>query len=106
MEITHFPTLPLGANFVIDGMAYTKTSELVYRDSVGIECYIDPLFDAKIGKMKEAAAKAAVLPQTSTIPAATIQKAMEATFGEKEPVLSDTDVERIARRVAELIKGQ
>jgi hypothetical protein len=65
MEIKHFPTLPIGATFAVDGEAYTKTSELVFRDLYGFEHYIDPLFDAKLGR--ELAGRAtANTPQVDT----------------------------------------
>jgi hypothetical protein len=50
MEIKHFPTLAIGAVFTVDGETFTKHSELVYRDPYGMERYIDPLFDAKLGR--------------------------------------------------------
>lgn len=66
MEIVHFLKLPNGATFVVDGETFTKHEGLVYTDAFGLEHYIDPLFDAKLGKAlaaqkaeAEAAAKAA-----------------------------------------------
>lgn len=50
MEIKHFPTLAVGSVFIVDGETFTKHSELVYRDVYGMERYIDPFFDAKLGK--------------------------------------------------------
>jgi hypothetical protein len=59
MEIINFPALAVGATFVVDGEAFTKRSELVFTDYIGIEHYIDPLFDAKLGKALAAIAAAA-----------------------------------------------
>lgn len=105
--IKYFPTLEMGGTFVVDGEVYTKIGDLTFRDAVGTEQNIDPLFDAKLGKVLEAA-KAA---QAGTQPAAsTIQKAMETIFGDPSGSalggLSDTDVERIAQRVAAILGGK
>jgi hypothetical protein len=52
MKIEHFLTLlKVGDTFVVDGEKFTKLTELTYRDSYGLEHYIDPLFDAKLGKV-------------------------------------------------------
>lgn len=50
MEITHFHSLPVGAMFTIDGEGFRKTSEVAYRGVDGLERYIDPITDAKLGK--------------------------------------------------------
>jgi|SRR5271156_832755 len=105
-EIVHFPTLAIGANFVVEGEAFTKTSELMYRDAVGMEHHIDHFFDVKLGRQLEAAKQAQVGTQQSAAP--TIQTAMEQAFGEPTGSalggLSDADVERVARRVAAILK--
>lgn len=51
MQIIHFPTLAIGSTFVVDGEAFVKNTELTFRDPYGLEHYIDPLFDAKLGKV-------------------------------------------------------
>jgi hypothetical protein len=74
MEIVHFFKLANGASFVVDGEVFTKLEGLVYRDAFGLEHYIDPLFDVKLGKvLAEEAAK--VAPQVDT--SATIVKDTE-----------------------------
>jgi hypothetical protein len=50
MQIVHFPKLAIGAVFTVDGETFTKYSELIFRDLYGLEHYIDPLFDAKLGR--------------------------------------------------------
>jgi hypothetical protein len=69
MQIINFPTLVIGATFAVDGEVFTKLTELTFRDAYGMEHYIDPLFDAKLGRIwaeakaeadKTAAAAAAV----------------------------------------------
>ena len=104
--IIHFPNLQIGTNFVVEGEAFTKTSELMYRDSVGMEHHIDFFFDAKLGRELEAAKAAQVGTQQPT--ASTIQKAMDDVFGEPTGSalggLSDSDIERIAQRVAAILK--
>jgi hypothetical protein len=50
MEIKHFHTLPIGANFVIDGESFIKKDGVSFRDAYGLEHMIDPLTDAKLGK--------------------------------------------------------
>jgi hypothetical protein len=66
MQIIHFPTLPIGAAFVVDGEAFTKLTELTFRDPYGMEHYIDPLFDIKLGKvLAEKAAAAQTIVDTS-----------------------------------------
>lgn len=60
MEIVHFFTLKIGESFSVDGEKYIKHTDLVFRDYNGLEHYIDPLFDAKLGA--ELAGKAAVAP--------------------------------------------
>ena len=62
MEIVNFPKIAIGATFVVDGEKYTKTEELVFRDAYGLERYIDPLFDAKLGKVLAAQAEPAPQP--------------------------------------------
>jgi len=49
MEIVNFPKIGIGEFFVVDGEKFKKHSELVYLDTAGIEHYIDPLFDRKLG---------------------------------------------------------
>ena len=104
--IVNFPALNIGANFVVEGEAFTKTSELMYRDSVGMEHHIDFFFDAKLGRELEKAKAAQVGTQQPTAP--TIQKAMDDVFGEPTGSalggLSDSDIERIAQRVAAILK--
>jgi len=73
LQIIHFPTIAIGATFVVDGEKYIKHSELVFRDYNNLEHYIDPLFDAKLGK--ELAGQAAAAPQVDT--SATIVKSEE-----------------------------
>ncbi len=55
MKIVNFPKIAIGATFSVDGETYTKSEGLIYRDAFGFERYIDPLFDAKIGKELAAA---------------------------------------------------
>jgi hypothetical protein len=100
-EIKFFPTLAMGANFVVDGEAYTKIGDLTFRDAVGMERNIDPLFDVKLGKVLEAAKAAQVNTQQPA--AATVAAAVETVFGGQSN-LSDSDVERIAQRVAAILK--
>lgn len=48
--MTNFSKIKVGTWFTAsDGEKYKKTSELTYDDSYGLERYIDPLFDKKIG---------------------------------------------------------
>lgn len=111
-EIRNFPTLPIGTNFVVDSEAFTKTSELMYRDAIGIEHHIDHFFDIKLGRELDKAKAAQVGTQQPA--ASTIQQAMEDVFGAVlgEPSgsalggLSDSDVERIAQRVAAILKKE
>jgi hypothetical protein len=63
-EIKHFPTLAIGTVFTVDGETFIKHSELVFRDPYGLEHYIDPLFDVKLGR--ELAGKAVAAPQVDT----------------------------------------
>jgi hypothetical protein len=60
MEIIHFPTLAIGTVFTVDYETFTKLTELTFRDPYGLERYIDPLFDAKLGKVLAGQAAAAV----------------------------------------------
>lgn len=49
--MTNFSKIKIGTWFsASDGEKYKKTSELTYDDAYGLERYIDPLFDKKIGK--------------------------------------------------------
>jgi hypothetical protein len=51
MKIEHFLTLlKIGDVFSVDGEKFTKLTELTYKDAYGLEHYIDPLFDVKLGK--------------------------------------------------------
>jgi hypothetical protein len=60
MKIEHFLTLlKIGDTFVVDGEKFTKLTELTYRDAYGLEHYIDPLFDVKLGKVLNAVAEVA-----------------------------------------------
>lgn len=52
MAITNFGKIKIGEFFVVDGESYKKHDELCYVDGAGIQRYIDPLFDAKIGSPK------------------------------------------------------
>jgi hypothetical protein len=47
---TNFSSIKVGATFRAGGDTYRKTSDLTFDDVNGIEQYIDPLFDRKIGK--------------------------------------------------------
>lgn len=96
MKIENFPLIGIGDTFVVDGEAFKKQSELVYTDSVGIERYIDPLFDAKIKGPSQKAPAKPVAPAAQDAPAA----------AQADVRLSDDDVERIARRVAQLLGGK
>jgi hypothetical protein len=98
---------------VVEGEAFIKRSELVYTDSLGLERYIDPLFDAKIGRMQEAGAKAAALPApgvldtSARVPAPTRTDAspsLIAADAEGRVILSEADVDRIARRVVDILE--
>ena len=47
---TNFSKVKTGDYFTAsDGEKYKKTSELTFDDSYGLEHYMDPLFDKKIG---------------------------------------------------------
>jgi hypothetical protein len=61
LEIVHFHLLKIGEVFNVDGERYVKHDDLTYTDVFGMQHYIDPLFDAKIGKFTKA-----VAPQTDT----------------------------------------
>jgi hypothetical protein len=65
MEIKHFPTLPVGANFVIDGESFIKKDEVSFRDAYGMEHMIDPLTDAKLGRVL--GITEAVAPKPATV---------------------------------------
>lgn len=106
--IKHFLTLPVGKNFVVDGVAYTKIGDLTFRDSTGIEQNIDPLFDAKLGKVLDEAAerqKPPVVGVDTTAPSSEKPNVVNVTTGLHQVSLPDADVERIAQRVAEILKG-
>jgi hypothetical protein len=76
MKIEHFLTLlKIGDVFVVDGEKFTKLTELTYRDAYGLEHYIDPLFDVKLGRELAAQAEAAVAKVVDT--SATIVKDVE-----------------------------
>jgi len=75
MQITHFPTLAIGATFVVDGETFTKNSELTFRDPYGLEHYIDPLFDVKLGK---------VLAGQSAAPSPDVDTSVKIVKGESE----------------------
>ena len=69
MEIVHFSKIKIGEVFVIDGERFKKHDDLTYHDAYGLEHYIDPLFDVKIGRwLSEEAEKLAKLtaPQVDT----------------------------------------
>ena len=105
-DIVHFAALKIGEVFLIDGDRFKKYSDLVYTDIIGMEHYIDPLFDKKVGKMLAAQAAAvappAPVPQIDT--SAKIEKVDEFDVPKPASSLSDADVDRIARRVKELLK--
>jgi len=63
LEIVHFHLLKIGEVFVVDGERFVKHDDLTYTDAFGMQHYIDPLFDAKIGKYS-ATGKASTQPQT------------------------------------------
>jgi len=63
MEIVNFPKIGIGEFFVVDGEKFKKHSELVFVDTAGIERYIDPLFDRKLGKEL-----AAQMPAPAVVP--------------------------------------
>jgi hypothetical protein len=46
---TNFSKIKVGATFKAGGETFKKTSDLTFDDVNGIEQYIDPLFDRKIG---------------------------------------------------------
>lgn len=47
---SNFTKIKIGSIFkTADGESYRKTSELTFDDMAGIEHYIDPFFDKKIG---------------------------------------------------------
>jgi hypothetical protein len=47
---SNFSKIKMGAMFTTsDGETYKKTSELTFDDMIGIEHYIDPFIDKKIG---------------------------------------------------------
>ena len=47
---SNFSKIKMGALFTTsDGETYKKTSELTFDDMIGIEHYIDPFIDKKIG---------------------------------------------------------
>jgi hypothetical protein len=50
LEIVHFHLLKIGEVFNVDGERFVKHDDLTYTDVYGMQHYIDPLFDAKIGK--------------------------------------------------------
>ena len=104
-DIVHFAKLKIGESFVIEGELFKKYSDLIYTDIIGLEHYIDPLFDKKVGRMIDAISGGtpapAAVPQVNT--SATIEKA-DMPEAIAAPGLSDADVERIARRVKELLK--
>lgn len=55
---SNFSKIKIGSTFTTsDGEVYKKTSELTYDDSVGMERYIDPFFDKKIGAAAKAVSK-------------------------------------------------
>jgi hypothetical protein len=59
-EIVKFPLLRIGEIFITsDGEFYTKTGDLTFTGTDGLERYIDPLTDRKIGE--------AIKPQTGGI---------------------------------------
>jgi hypothetical protein len=61
MKIEHFLTLlKIGDAFSVDGETFIKLTELTYKDAYGLEHYIDPLFDVKLGKALAEAASSAV----------------------------------------------
>ena len=75
MKIEHFLTLlKIGDVFTVDEEKFTKLTELTYRDAYGLEHYIDPLFDIKLGKALANLASPAA-PQVDT--SATIVKDTE-----------------------------
>lgn len=48
--MTNFSKIKIGEFFeASDGEKYKKTTELTFNDAYGLEHYIDPLFDKKIG---------------------------------------------------------
>jgi hypothetical protein len=52
--MSNFSKIKIGAFFTtLDGETYKKTSELTFDDTVGIEHYIDPFIDKKIGPAAE-----------------------------------------------------
>jgi hypothetical protein len=57
MGITNFSNIKIGEYFVVDGESYKKHDELIYIDGAGIQRYIDPLFDKRIGKKPETSKK-------------------------------------------------
>lgn len=46
---TNFSKIKIGSTFKAGGETYKKTSDLTFDDVNGIEQYIDPIFDRKIG---------------------------------------------------------
>jgi hypothetical protein len=48
--MTNFSKIKIGAYFEAGDEKFKKTSELTYDDMAGIERYIDPFFDKKIGQ--------------------------------------------------------
>jgi hypothetical protein len=102
LEIINFPKLPIGASFAVDGEAFIKRGELTYTDVIGMEHYIDPLFDKKL----------AAIVSPAPAPTPEVNVAVNESAAWVDPVqvdlhghvvLSDSDVERIARRVKELL---
>ena len=49
LVVTNFSKIQINDFFDVDGEKYKKTSQLTFNDMVGLEHYIDPLFDRKIG---------------------------------------------------------
>lgn len=100
-EIKNFPLIAIGSLFTVDGETFRKTSDLIFTDVAGIERYIDPLFDKKLTPKPAPAPVAVVAGVNPSDNVAPIQ-----VNNDGHVVLSDTDVDRIARRVAEILKGQ
>jgi hypothetical protein len=101
LEIVNFPKLPIGKTFVVGGETFVKRGELIYTDVIGMEHYIDPLFDKKLAGIVSPVAGVAVAPT----PVISVQAAADPVQVDLRGhvVLSDSDVERIARRVKELL---
>lgn len=66
MEIIHFPKIKVGEVFMIDGERFKKHDELTYQDAYGLQHYIDPLFDRKIGVWLNEEAAKLTAPQVDT----------------------------------------